>query len=96
MAAVAVAAVGSLFSLDPWLLLTAGLGFAAATIAGPRLAAGSARPRAWPVEAIGAVAGGVAFVGIVALGPRVPSALSALAESPALPAAFVSWLAVKL
>jgi len=96
-AMLALAAVGSLWPFDPWFLLMAGLGFAAATIAAPRLAAGGGRRMAgWPVEAIGALAGGVAFVGVVALGPRLPAALGAVAESPALLAAPAGWLAVTL
>jgi hypothetical protein len=96
-AMLALAAVGSLWPFDPWFLLMAGLGFAAATIAAPRLAAGGGRRVAgWPVEAIGALAGGVAFVGIAVLGPRLPVALGAVAESPALLAAPAGWLAVRL
>jgi hypothetical protein len=96
VAAVAVAALGSLWPFDAWFLLMAGLGFAAATIAGPRLAApGGARVGSWPAEAIGTLVGGVAFVVVVALGPRLPAALGAVAESPALMAAPAGWLAVK-
>jgi hypothetical protein len=95
-AMVAIAALGSLWPFDAWFLLMAGLGFAAATIAGPRLAAGSRRrTRGRPVEAIGGLAGGVVFVAVAALGPRLPAALGAVAESPALLAAPAGWLAVK-
>jgi hypothetical protein len=97
VAAVVIAAFASLWPFDPWFLLMAGLGFAAATIAGPRLAAGGGgRIGSWPVEAIGALAGGAVFVALAALGPRLPAALGALAESPALLAAPAGWLAVKL
>jgi hypothetical protein len=95
--AVAIAALGSLWPFDPWFLLMAGLGFAAATLAGPRLAAGGARRvGGWPVEAIGALAGGAVFVAVAALSPRLPIALAVAAESPALLAAPAGWLAVKL
>jgi hypothetical protein len=97
MTAVAVAALASLWPFDPWFLLMAGLGFAAATIAGPRLAgAGTGRVGSWPVGSIGALAGGVVFVAAAALGPRLPAALSAFAEWPALLAAPAGWLAVKV
>ena len=96
VAAVAVAAVASLWPFDPWFLLMAGLGFAAATLAAPRLAGRrGARVGDWPVEAIGALAGGVVFVAVAALGPTLPPALSALAQWPALAAAPAGWLAVK-
>jgi hypothetical protein len=95
--AVAVAALGSVFPFDPWFLLMAGLGFAAATIGAPRLAAaGAARIGSWPVEAVGALAGGLVFVLVVALGPRLPALLGAAAESPAVMAAPAGWLAVKM
>lgn len=97
VAAVGIAALASLWPFDPWFLLMAGLGFAAATLAGPRLAAvGAGRVGSWPVEAIGALAGGVVFVALAAFGPRLPAALGAVAESPALLAAPAGWLAVKL
>lgn len=97
VAAVVIAALASLWPFDPWFLLMAGLGFAAATIAGPRLAAGgAARIGRWPVAALGALAGGTVFVVVAALGPRLPAVLGIVAESPALLAAPAGWLAVKL
>jgi hypothetical protein len=93
---VALAALASLWPFDPWFLLMAGLGFAAATVAGPRLAgAGAVRVAGWPVPAIGALVGGVVFVAVAALGPRLPTALGALAEWPVLLAAPAGWLVVK-
>jgi hypothetical protein len=94
--AVAIAALGSLWPFDPWFLLMAGLGFAAATVAAPRLAGASGRVGSWPLEAVGALAGGVVFVAVVAMGPRLPPALGAVAEWPALLAAPAAWLAVKI
>jgi hypothetical protein len=97
LAAVAVAAVASLWPFDPWFLLMAGLGFAAATLAAPRLAgAGAARIAGWPVQSIGALAGGVVFVATAAFGPRLPIVLGFLAEWPVLLAAPASLLVVKL
>jgi hypothetical protein len=97
LAAVGIAAVASLWPFDPWFLLMAGLGFAAATLAAPRLAgAGRARVAGWPVHSIGALTGGVVFVAAVALGPRLPAALAVLAEWPVLLAAPASLLVVKL
>jgi hypothetical protein len=96
VAAVAIAALTSLWPFDAWFLLMAGLGFAAATLAAPRLAARrGARVGDWPVEAIGALAGGVVFVAVAALGANLPTALGAVAEWPALVAAPAGWLAVK-
>jgi hypothetical protein len=48
------------------------------------------------VEAVGALAGGLVFVLVVALGPRLPALLGAAAESPAVMAAPAGWLAVKM
>ena len=97
LTAVALAAVASLWPFDPWFLLMAGLGVAAATLAAPRLAgAGGARVAGWPVHALGALGGGVAFVAAVALGPRLPVALGVVAEWPVLLAAPAAWLIVKL
>ncbi len=93
---VTIAAVGSLWPFDPWFLLMAGLGFAAATLAGPRLAGGgTARIAGWPVQAVGALAAGLVFVAVVALGPRLPFVLGAVAEWPVLLAAPAGWLVVK-
>ena len=93
---VALAALASLWPFDPWFLLMAGLGFAAATVAAPRLASGGAgRVGGWPVPAIGALAGGVVFVAVAALGPRLPTGLGVLAEWPVLLAAPAGWLVVK-
>jgi hypothetical protein len=94
--AVVIAAVGSLWPFDPWFLLMAGLGVAAATVAAPRLAGASRRVGSWPVEAIGALAGGAVFVAVVAMGPRLPAALGAVAEWPALLAAPAGWLVVRV
>jgi len=94
---VVVAAVASFWPFDPWLLLMTGLGFAAATLAGPRLAGpGPARVMGWPVAAFGALAGGAVFVAIIALEPRLPIALVSLAQSPTLVAAPAGFLVVKL
>jgi len=94
---VAVAAVGSLWPFDPWLLLLAGLGIAAATLAAPRLAgAGVARVAGWPLQAIGALTGGVTFAAVATLGARLPGALGFAAEWPVLLAAPAAWLVVKL
>jgi hypothetical protein len=94
---VAVAAVASLWPFDPWLLLLAGLGIAAATLAAPRLAgAGVARVAGWPVQAIGALTGGVTFAAVAALGARLPAALGFVADWPVLLAAPAAWLVVKL
>jgi hypothetical protein len=94
---VAVAAVASLWPFDPWLLLLAGLGIAAATLAAPRLAgAGVARAAGWPLQAIGAVTGGVTFAAVATLGTRLPGALDFAAEWPVLLAAPAAWLVVKL
>jgi hypothetical protein len=94
--AVAVAAVASLWPFDPWFLLMAGLGFAAATLAAPRLAgAARARVAGWPLQAVGALAGGVVFMGAAALGPRLPAALHVVAEWPVLLAVPAAWLVVK-
>jgi hypothetical protein len=94
---VIAAAVASFWPFDPWLVLMIGLGFAAATLAAPRLAgSGSARIKGWPLEALGAVAGAAVFVAVVALEPRLPVALAALAQSPVLVAAPAGFLAVKL
>jgi hypothetical protein len=97
LTAVAVAAVASLWPFDPWLLLLAGLGLAAATLAAPRLAgAGVARVAGWPVQAIGALTGGATFVAVAALGARLPGVLAFAAEWPVLLAAPAAWLVVKL
>ncbi len=95
--AVAVAAVASLAPFDPWFLLMTGLGTAAATLAAPRLAgAGGVRVVGWPLQAVGALAGGIVFVVVAALGPRLPAALAVVAEWPVLLAAPAAWLVVKL
>jgi hypothetical protein len=97
LTAVALAAAASLWPFDPWFLLMAGLGVAAATLAAPRLAgAGGVRVAGWPVHALGALGGGVAFVAAVALGPRLPAGLGVVAEWPVLVAAPAAWLVVKL
>ena len=97
LAVVAVAAGASLWPFDPWFLLMAGLGFAAATLAAPRLAGGrTARIAGWPLPVLGALAGGVVFAGAVALGPRLPAAVGIVAEWPVLLAAPAGWLTVKL
>jgi hypothetical protein len=94
---VAVAAIASLWPFDPWLLLLAGLGIAAATLAAPRLAdAGVARVAGWPVHAIGALSGGVTFAAVLALGARLPGVLGFVADWPVLLAAPAAWLVVKL
>jgi hypothetical protein len=97
LTAVAVAAVASLWPFDPWRLLLAGLGLAAATLAAPRLAgAGAARVGGWPLHAIGALTGGAVFAALVALGPRLPAALAFAAEWPVVLAAPAALLVVKL
>ncbi|HXU91979.1 MAG TPA: hypothetical protein VFQ62_24245 [Methylomirabilota bacterium] len=94
--AVAVAAVASLVPFDAWFLLMAGLGMAAATLGAPRLAgAGGARVAGWPLQAIGALAGGLVFAAVAALGPRLPAALAIVAEWPVLLAVPAAWLVVK-
>lgn len=96
LAAVAVAAVASLWPFDPWFLLMTGLGVAAATLAAPRLAgAGAAHVAGWPLQAIGAVTGGVVFGAAAALGHRFPPALGVVAEWPVLLAVPAAWLVVK-
>jgi hypothetical protein len=97
LVAVAVAGVASLAPFDPWFLLMAGLGMAAATLAAPRLAGGAGtRVAGWPVQALGGLTGGVVFVAVTALGSGLPSALAILAEWPVMLAAPAAWLSVKL
>lgn len=97
LAMVAVAAGASLWPLDPWIVLAGGLGVAAAAIGAPRLAgAAGVRIGGQPMEAVGAIAGGLAFAAFAVLGPHLPAVLSPAAEWPALLAAPLAWLVVRM
>jgi len=82
--------------VDPWAPLAAGLGLAGSALAAPRLAgADGARVGLWPAAAVGGLIGTAVFVGLSALGPRMPGLLAPLREAPVLAAAPAAWLIVK-
>jgi len=90
--AVVVATALAVWPLDPWRVLTLGLGLAAAAWAPARLATSAAGALAGPIV------GGVAFVALAALpalAPGAPAWLDALARYPALMAMPVGWLVAR-
>jgi hypothetical protein len=90
--AVVVATALAVWPLDPWRVLTLGLGLAAAAWAPARLATSAAGALAGPIV------GGVAFVALAALpalAPGAPVWLDALARYPALVAMPLGWLAAR-
>jgi hypothetical protein len=91
---VVAAAAASTPSVDPWTLLTAGLGLAGAALAAPRLAhSGRAVRLGWPVQALGALLGGAVYVALAVARP--PAALAPLAAFPVLVAAPAAFLLVR-
>ena len=87
-----VATALAVWPLDPWRVLTLGLGLAAAAWAPARLATSAAGALAGPIV------GGVAFVALAALpalAPGTPVWLDALAGYPALVAMPLGWLAAR-
>ena len=87
---VVVAAVAGLWPADPWRTWLAGCGLAAAAVAAPRLAGGDARS-----SLVGSLAGAAAFVGLTAVGDRLPAWAGSVAAYPALLAAPLAWMAVR-
>jgi hypothetical protein len=92
IATVVVATALAVAPLDPWRVLTLGLGLAASAWAPARLAASPAGALAGPIV------GGVAFLALAALPAVAPGAaawLDALARYPSLVALPLGWLAAR-
>jgi len=91
LAVIAAAVAASVWVVDPWTPLAAGLGVAGAGLAAPRLAAGAGAGRRLgaPVEVVGALLGAGVFVALSLLEPsRGVEALGAWPVLVAAPIAF--------
>jgi len=86
-----LAAVAGLWPADPWRAWLAGCGLAAAAVAIPRLAGRDAR-----AGLAGSLAGAAVFAALAAVGGRLPAWAAAVAAYPALLAAPIAWVVVRV
>jgi hypothetical protein len=86
-----LAVVAGLWPADPWRAWLAGCGLAAASVAAPRLAGGGAG-----AGLAGSLAGALAFAGLAAVGARLPAWAGAVTAYPALVAAPLAWVVVRV
>ncbi len=86
-----LAVVAGFWPGDPWRAWLAGCGLAAASVAAPRFAGGGAH-----AGLAGSLAGALAFAGLAAVGGRLPSWAGAVAAYPALVAAPLAWVVVRV
>lgn len=88
----ALAAVGSVWPIDAWLVLSTALGLAACAWAAPLLAAGDQEEEGgWSPAALGSITGALAFGALAALAARLPDWAGGIGDYPALLAAPVAW-----
>jgi hypothetical protein len=86
-----LAVVAGLWPGDAWRAWLTACGLAAASVAAPRLAGGGAR-----AGLAGSLAGALAFVGLAAAGGRLPAWAAVVAAYPALLAAPLAWVVVRV
>jgi hypothetical protein len=87
-----LAAAGSIWPIDAWIVLSTALGLAACAWAAPFLAAGDEEEEGgWSPAALGSIAGVLAFGVLAALAARLPDWAGGVGDYPALMAAPVAW-----
>jgi hypothetical protein len=88
----ALAAAGSVWAIDAWIVLSTALGLAACAWAAPLLAAGDQeKAGGWSPAALGSLTGALAFGALAALAVRLPQWAGGIGDYPALLAAPLAW-----